>query len=297
MMNGKDGNSGHKGHVKKSSYQVIKKNKLSSDVIKTFQKVIYTYYKTNRRAFPWRKTRNPYHILISEIMLQQTQTDRVIEKYEQFITQFKDFFSLAQIPLQEILRQWQGMGYNRRAVALKNIARIVVEQFQGRLPSSVEVLMTLPGIGRTTASAIAAFAFNAPTVFIETNIRSVFIHFFFQDRHNVKDCEILPFIEKTLDTSNPRKWYYALMDYGVMLKKLYPDLGKRSGHYKKQTPFKGSNRQVRGMILKALTATTDASEKELIQTLYISAEQIRKNLIQLEKEGFIKRTGKRFLIV
>jgi len=216
---------------------------------------------------------------------------------KKYITQFPDIFSLAHVPLQEVLRQWQGLGYNRRAVALKNIARIVVEQFQGRLPSSAEVLMTLSGIGRATASAIATFAFNAPSVFIETNIRTVFIHFFFQDKHNVKDCEILPFVEKTLDTSNPRRWYYALMDYGVMLKKLYPNLSKRSGHYKKQTPFKGSNRQVRGMILKALTATTDASEKELIQTLYISAEQIRKNLIQLEKEGFIKRTGKRFSIM
>ena len=290
-------NSGPESHVKKSPYQMIKKNRLTTGVIRTFQKVIYNYYKTHRRAFPWRNTRNPYHILVSEIMLQQTQTDRVIKKYTQFVTQFPDFFSLNRTLLQEILRQWQGLGYNRRAVALKNIARIVVEQFQGRLPSSVEVLMTLPGIGKATASAITAFAFNAPAVFIETNIRTVFIHFFFQDKHTIKDCEILPFVEKTLDASNPRRWYYALMDYGVMLKKLYPNMSRKSGHYRKQTPFKGSNRQMRGMILKALTATTDASEKELIQTLHISAEQIRKNLIQLEKEGFIKRTGKRFSIV
>ncbi len=152
---------------------------LLSVEIRKFQKTIYRYYGKYGRTFPWRMTHNPYHILISEIMLQQTQVQRVMGKYEPFINAFPDFSSLARAPLRLILKQWQGLGYNRRAIALKLISRRIMEEFHGELPSSVETLMTLPGIGRATASAISAFAFHIPSVFIETNIRRVFIHGFF----------------------------------------------------------------------------------------------------------------------
>ena len=185
-------------------------------------------------------------------MLQQTQVERVTTKYSEFIAAFPDFTSLANASLQEVLRVWQGMGYNRRAVALKEIAVRVIRDFNGMLPDSVDVLATLPGIGRATASSIAAFAFNLPAVFIETNIRRVFIHFFFQDKQNIKDPDILLLVEKTLDRRNPGAWYHALMDYGVLLKRQFPGLNKRSAHYQKQTPFQGSNRQMRGRILKTL---------------------------------------------
>ena len=150
------------------------------DTIRTFQRLIYRFYREHGRTFPWRRTRNPYHILVSEIMLQQTQTERVEEKYEQFLTHFPDFPSLAEAPLREILRVWRGLGYNRRAIALKNIASAVITEFHGNLPSCPEALISLPGIGRATACAICAFAFNKPVVFLETNIRRVFIHHFFQ---------------------------------------------------------------------------------------------------------------------
>ena len=269
---------------------------LTPHAVRAFQKLIHHHYQEHSRAFPWRMTHNPYHILISEIMLQQTQTERVAEKYEQFINAFPNFSSLARAPLCEILKAWQGLGYNRRALALKKIAQTVMSKFHGNLPSYSEPLMTLPGIGTATAYAISAFAFNEPTIFIETNIRRVFIHHFFQKEHGIKDTEILPLVEKTLDTSNPRKWYYALMDYGVMLKKEYQNPNRRSAHYQKQAPFEDSNRQIRGMILKTLVIEHDISETEIIKNLDMTPGRVRKNLIRLQKEGFIKKKGKRFTI-
>jgi len=241
-------------------------------------------------------TRDPYHTLVSEVMLQQTQTKRVEEKYLQFLTAFPDFASLAQAPLKKILKVWQGLGYNRRTILLKKISRRVMDEFNGRLPLSDKVLMKLPGIGRATASAIIAFAFNKPAVVIETNIRTVFIHFFFEDKDDVNDREIIPLVEKTLDRSNPRKWYFALMDYGAMLKKRYKNPSRRSSHYKRQTPFKGSNRQIRGMILRMLLAKP-SSEHEIIISIMEEREKVKINLNQLQKEGFIKRNGKRFSII
>ncbi len=274
----------------------IQGNMLTTDAIHAFQKNIYAYYQEHGRKLPWRETSNPYHILVSEIMLQQTQVERVTEKYKEFIKAFPDFHALAQAPLQTILKVWQGLGYNRRAIALKKSAEMVVTTYNGALPSSPDVLMTLPGIGRYTASALVTFAFNQPTVFIETNIRTVFIHFFFQNRSDIKDSEILPLVEKTLDTSNPRTWYYALMDYGVMLKKQYQNPTRRSAHYHKQTPFKGSNRQLRGMILKVLTRETSMSERELVQTLKMDPERIKSTLMQLLDEGFIKKSRNNYII-
>jgi A/G-specific adenine glycosylase len=229
-------------------------------------------------------------------MLQQTQTERVVQKYQQFLNSFPDFPSLAQAPLREVLRVWQGLGYNRRAMALKKIAQIVVGDFHGNLPSSPEALMSLPGIGKATAYAICAFAFNEPVVFIETNIRRVFIHHFFQKENDVKDTQILPLVEKTLDTSNPRKWYFALMDYGVMLKKQYQNPNRKSAHYQKQPPFEGSNRQIRGMILKALTLESWISQREIIRRLGKDPERVKKNLTQLQKEGFVRKKRSRFTI-
>ena len=276
---------------------MIRTRHLTKSDIREFQRVIYKHYKKNGRTLPWRKTRNPYHILVSEIMLQQTQVERVTEKYEQFITAFPNFLTLAKAPLRKILEMWQGLGYNRRALALKRIAQTVVTKYNGSLPSSFEELVKLPGIGNTTASEILAFAFDIPAVFIETNIRSVFIHFFFHNRCNIRDAEILPLVEKTLDVSNPRRWYYALMDYGTMLKKLYQNPNRKSLHYRTQSPFSGSNRQIRGMILKVLTKKHHSSEMEIVQKLQIFPERVKSNLINLEKEGFIIRKGKKITII
>jgi A/G-specific adenine glycosylase len=188
------------------------------------------------------------------------------------------------------------LGYNRRAIALKEIAQRVITDFQGNLPPSLEGLMSLPGIGRATAAAISTFAFNKPAVFLETNIRRVFIHHFFRNEDKVNDNEILPLVKQTLDTSNPRRWYHALMDYGVMLKKRHQNPNRKSAHYHKQGPFEGSNRQIRGMILKTLVIEHDISETEIINRLDTTPERVRKNLTKLQEEGFLRKRGNRFTI-
>ena len=269
---------------------------LTGDAVKLFRKLVYGYYREHGRSFPWRETGAPYHILVSEIMLQQTRTERVAAKYGEFIDAYPDFRALARAPLAAVLRTWQGLGYSRRALDLKKIARIVLAEHDGILPSRVEDLEKLPGIGTTTASEIAAFAFNEPTVFIETNIRSVFIHHFFKGTAGINDAEILPLVAKTLDRSDPRKWYYALMDYGVMLKKKHPNPSKKSAHYRRQSPFKGSNRQVRGMVLGTLLGKEGASESRLAEELDIGRGRVRKVLDQLRKEGFIKERQGRYTI-
>jgi A/G-specific adenine glycosylase len=268
--------------------------KLSSWEIRRFQKAIYDHYRRNGRKLPWRQTRDPYKIILSELMLQQTQVGRVTEKYGEFIRRFPDVASVASAPLRAILEQWQGLGYNRRALALKNLAGIVVDRHGGRVPSAVEALKTLPGVGAATAGAVCAFAFNKPAVFIETNIRSVFIHFFFQGRSRVKDSEILPLVAQTLDAKRPRHWYYALMDYGVFLKDRHPNPNRKSAHYTRQSPFEGSLRQVRGTILRTLVVHSGISEAALVKEIKDDADHVGQCLRQLCKEGFIIKKGKRF---
>jgi A/G-specific adenine glycosylase len=268
---------------------MIRAKRITAAQIKLFQRTIWDYYRKHARSLPWRKTRKPYHILVSEIMLQQTQVERVIEKYQRFISSFPDFSSLSQASLHDILSVWQGLGYNRRAIALKQIAHEVITKHDGILPSSANILIQLPGIGKATASAIAAFAFNQPGVFIETNIRRVFIHFFFQDRDNVKDSELLPLIEKVLDQDNSRQWYYALMDYGVMLKKEVSNPNRKSFHYQRQAPFQGSQRQLRGLVLKAVLQAPKITESALIRKLKKEPKKITETLKQLQMEGFIRK--------
>ncbi len=277
-----------------SNVKIGKKN-LTPEKILHFQDTVYAFYQHNARDnLPWRKTRDPYKILVSEIMLQQTRVERVLDKYRGFISVFPDFQSLAHARLSRVLSLWQGLGYNRRAMALHNTAREVAYRYSGKLPSSVEELKTLPGIGRATASAIAVFAFHKPVIFIETNIRRVFIHFFFQNRKEIRDSKILPLVEQTLDRRNPHKWYSALMDYGSMLKKIVDNPNRRSAHYKRQSPFQGSNRQVRGLILKALVDEHPATGPSLIKKLKQQPEQVRENLVRLEKEGLVRKKGKKY---
>ncbi|HOF96277.1 MAG TPA: A/G-specific adenine glycosylase, partial [Methanoculleus sp.] len=224
------------------------------EAVRLFRALVLAHYRAHGRDLPWRQTTDPYRILVSEIMLQQTQVERVAVKYPEFIDRFPDFASLARAPQSDILLAWQGMGYNRRALALKRTAERVVDDYGGRLPADVETLATFPGIGRATAAAICAYAFNMPVAYIETNIRRVFIHFFFQDREDVRDDEILVLVEQTLDRENPREWYGALMDYGSILKKRTANPNRRSASYSRQSRFEGSDRQIRGRLLALVLA-------------------------------------------
>jgi len=273
------------------SFSVSHEN-LDDDAIRQFQRELLAFYHEHgRHEMAWRHTTDPYQIVVSELMLQQTQVERVAIKFPLFIAAFPDFAALAAAPLHEILAIWQGMGYNRRALFLKKIAESVLKDYNGVLPRDVETLATLPGIGTATASSIAAFAFNAPVVFIETNIRRVYIHVFFPNRETVTDKEILPLVERTLYRENPRVWYWALFDLGALLKKNVTNPNRRSAHYTRQAPFEGSDRRIRGLILKTLVTGSCMKEDELPGHINEDAGRVRRIVAALEEEGFVVCEG------
>jgi len=252
-----------------------------------FQRDVYSFFKSKgRHALPWRKTKSPYRILVSEIMLQQTQVDRVIPKYRSFLKKFKTVQVLARAPLGEVLREWQGLGYNRRAKMLHEAAKVIVTNYGGKVPTLYSELVSLPGIGDYTAKAVRVFAWNEPEVLIETNVRSVFLYYFFDKKFKVSDTEIVPYMVKNLDTKNSREWYFALMDYGSYLKKTVPNPSRNSAHHMKQKSFKGSNREVRGAVLRALVSRSK-SLPALFKELNFSEERIEKQVIALSKEGLV----------
>jgi len=271
--------------------------KLNKREIRKFRKAIWDYYRTHgRHKLPWRKTKNPYRILVSEIMLQQTQVDRVIPKYKQFIKTFPSISSLGKASLAEIIAVWQGLGYNRRAVSLYKTAGILNNQYRGRVPSSPDVLKNLPGIGEYTASAIAAFAYNKPVLLIETNIRTVYIHFFLSGKKMVHDSEIKALLEQTVDNGQIREWYYALMDYGAMLKKIHRDLNTRSVHYSRQSRFEGSTRQVRGRIISLLLENGPAGKQKIRNSVELSDHNLDEILDKLRHDGLIAKNGSLYII-
>lgn len=266
--------------------------------VKKFQKIILDHYRQHGRKLPWRSKRTtPYQVVVSEIMLQQTQVERVKVKYREFITRFPNFHVLATARTSAVLAAWQGLGYNRRALALQRLAQVVISKHNGKLPHTVEELDALPGIGEATAGSIVAFAFDQPVVFIETNIRSVFIYFFFPKNKSVRDSELLPLVAAALDRSNPRRWYSALMDYGTVLKKQQSNPGRRSRQYAKQSRFVGSNRQRRGQVLKFLLAAGKGTSVQLAHQLNLDRRGVEKNLTELVREGFLKQRGKYYSIV
>jgi A/G-specific adenine glycosylase len=264
--------------------------------IHAFRRLIYDHYIEHGRVMSWRLTDDPYRVLVSEVMLQQTQVERVHGKYELFVERFPDFPSLAAAPLDAVLTAWQGLGYNRRALFLKQAAVRVTDEHQGVLPRSVDALTALPGIGTATACAIVTYAFNTPAPFIETNVRTVFIHFFFNGREEVSDREIMPLVEAALDRRDPRNWYYALMDYGAMLKRQGEKGHRRSAGYRKQSPFGGSDRQVRGRILRLLVNGNALSEDALTRSVDAPEERIRKNVADLYREGFLRESEEGYTI-
>jgi A/G-specific adenine glycosylase len=242
-------------------------------------------------VFPWRENPSPWGVLVSEFMLQQTQTERVIAYWERWMTRWPTPEALHNASLEEALREWSGLGYNRRCRYVKECARIITDKHGGQVPEIPEKLRSLPGIGAYTAGAIACFAYNCPSVFIETNIRSAVIHFFFTDRKAVKDTEIVPILYVALDRENPRKWYWALMDYGAALKKITVNPNRKSAHYTKQSRFEGSFRQRRGAVIKALVSQGPAPAEELCKRTGIETAALYEALKALEKESMVAEEG------
>jgi A/G-specific adenine glycosylase len=277
---------------------------LSKQHIQQFQNYILDWHnRYGRSALPWRETYDPYHVLVSEIMLQQTQVNRVIPKFKAFLSIFPDYATLAAASKANIIQAWQGLGYNRRGLFLQKTAQKIVADHNSIMPTTRDELLALPGIGPYTASALQAFAFNQPVVMIETNIRAIYLHHFFpgqqgtsntqaKQAEKISDTQLLPVIEQTLWHENPRQWYSALMDYGSQLKQLLPNPSRRSSTHVKQSKFSGSFRQLRGHILRTLSNQND---KQMTYNLlaegaprHFSPEDVQLALKKLELEGFIE---------
>lgn len=231
--------------------------------------------------------------MVSEIMLQQTQVPRVTPKFAEFLDAFPTADALAAASLGDVLRVWNGLGYNRRAKFLWSAAQEIKSRFQGEIPQEIAALVTLPGVGVNTAGAIAAYAFNAPVVFIETNIRTVFIHHFFADHTIVDDKALALLVEQTLDRDRPREWYWALMDYGSLLKNTVGNKSRASKAYVKQSTFKGSNRQLRGAVIRTLLKK---SQKKHELAVVFSDDRLDSVLAQLVHEGLVRNEGGRFSV-
>lgn len=218
-----------------------------------FQRFIAQRGEELYRAMPWREDTRPYYVLVSELMLQQTQVPRVVPKFAAFIAAFPDERALASASLADVLKLWQGLGYNRRAKFLHQAAQMIVSEYGGRFPENEVDILRLPGVGNNTAGAILAYAFNQPAIYVETNVRTVYIHHFFADNFAVDDKQIIELVAATIDRDKPRAFYQALMDYGSWLKGQGVRNTAQSRHYKKQSPLQGSVREVRGQIIKQLS--------------------------------------------
>lgn len=258
-----------------------------------FQRFILNWYQQyGRTHLPWRQTTDPYRILVSELMLQQTQVERVIPKYLNFLEHFPTVEALSKSPLSSVLIQWQGLGYNRRAKFLHQTAQAVVTEYKSLFPTSTKELLTLPGIGPYTASAVTVFAYNQPMVVIETNIRAVFLYHFFPGKEKVPDAELLLQIEQALYHQDPRLWYSALMDYGSKLKQLFPNPTRQSKQYTRQSTFQGSLRQSRGEIIRILAKHRELSEKELLTMLSSNHKHHQRALEDLISEQLVLKKEK-----
>ncbi len=232
-------------------------------------------------------------------MLQQTSVPRVMGRYSAFIRRFPSFRQLAGSSVGQVISAWKGLGYNRRALALRESARRVTSELHGRLPRTVEELVQLPGVGHATAAAVIVYTHNIPLVYIETNIRRVFLHTFFPDQENVPDSLILPLVEETVDRENPRDWYYALMDYGASLATggtggaavaagaRGGNPNRRSSRYTVQSRFEGSLRQLRGKVLAVILEKKTASMAQ-IEEMLDADPRLAEALGQLVNEGFLR---------
>jgi len=260
--------------------------------LRAFTDTVWQHFTAfGRHDLPWRSPEpdgsfDPYKILVSEIMLQQTQVQRVIPKYHEFLTRFPDAETLAGAPLGDVLTAWNGLGYNRRAKFLWQAAQAVLQSHGGKFPADADALVQLPGVGKNTAGAVMAYAFNMPVPFIETNIRTVYIYHFFQNQQGVSDAELLAVIKQTIDTKDPRTWHWALMDYGTFLKQTMGNLNKLSKAYARQAPFQGSKRQIRGQVIRLLSGRPH-SQAEL--TRAISDDRLAGVLTDLLHESMIKK--------
>jgi A/G-specific adenine glycosylase len=275
---------------------------------KEFTRVLFRWHKTHYRDMPWRQTRDPYRILISEIMLQQTQVERVRLKYKEFLERFPDVMALASAPLGDVLRVWSGLGYNRRARYLHECAKKVLADYGGKFPDDADLLRKLPGIGISTSAAVRAFAFDEDEPMIDTNIRRILARVFFANQKIPSDKELFLFGQSLIPKGKGRMWNYAMLDLGATLctaRHHSDDCPMKELHglvedfqYKKpQKPFKHSRRFYRGQIMKLLKeAPAGLAQKELVHGLARSPYDIESIILDLKKEGLVVIRRSRVLL-
>lgn len=275
---------------------------LSMQNLDSFKSKVWDQGRELYRDLPWRRTRDPYAIWISEVMLQQTQVTRVDGRWQHWLERFPNVESLAATPLADVLDEWQGMGYNSRAKRLYDCARVICGEHDGAFPHDNKGLIALPGIGPATAAGIRAFAFNEPGVYLETNVRTVFIHELFPEGRMVDDKELVPLVDEACPDvgGDVRGWYYALLDYGARLKKTLPNPSRRSKQHSKQSKFEGSHRQKRAFVLRCVlagskTARQIADELDAFEASEgrprVNAQELQQILDELKAEDMIAFDG------
>lgn len=288
-----------------------------TDELGAFRAKAFLLGRAYYRDLPWRRTQDPYAIWVSEAMLQQTQVSRVDGRWQAWLERFPTPAALACADSADVLDEWQGLGYNRRALALWRAAREICERHGGEVPDDERELVALPGIGPATAAGIRAFAFDLPGVYLETNVRSVFLHELFAEAHDVPDSALKPLVAQACPQGpmsiegadaacTPRTWYYAMLDYGFYLKKTVPNPSRRSRANVRQSRFEGSHRQKRAFVVRLLLdarsaeapglsahdtwASLDAQERQAgrdpVQLAYVE-----KILRELASEGFCHAVG------
>ncbi len=282
--------------ITRDLYNSIMSNSFNSSA---FLSDLWQFYCQNgRHDMTWRQDTRPYYIFVSEVMLQQTQVERVKQRFAEFVAKFPDWQTLAEAKQSNVVMAWQGLGYNRRALYLQQSAQTVMREYNGILPNDVNQLEQLAGIGPNTAGAIVAFAYDMPVVFIETNIRRVLIYYFFSTKENVEDKQLLLLLEEIvglLATTNftPRTFYWAMMDYGTHIKTLVPNPNRQSKHYSKQSRFEGSDRQLRGQILRELLHAPQTISGLYKKLGVMNTQRVDIILAGLNKEGFITIKAKK----
>ena len=257
------------------------------------------------RDLPWRNTRDSYEVLVSEVMLQQTQVARVLVRWERFLGRFPTVDALASASTADVVDEWQGMGYNRRALALKRCADECAAQYGGTIPRELDALLALPGIGPATAAGVRAFSFDAPGVYLETNVRTAFLHELFPGQCDVSDKQIAPLVQEACPHENVRGWYYALLDYGAYLKRTTVNPSRRSKEYTRQSKFEGSRRQKRAEIVRLVLAAPGISVEQVFEDLNdfersagrdgVTQDYFEELLADLQKEGFFNREDGRLI--
>ncbi len=279
--------------------------RIDATLVGDFHRTLLSFGRYGYRPMPWRDTRDPYRILVSEVMLQQTQVSRAMERYPRFIERFPTVRALAEAPLGAVLREWSGLGYNRRAKYLHQCAKRVIEDHDGKFPRTYDALVSLPGIGRSTAGALLAFAFGRDTPMIDTNIRRILIRVFFKGKKKIPtDDELYAFAESIIPPGKGRAWNHAMLDLGATLcsarghssdcplMRLHGPVGD-STWKRPQKKFAGSNRYYRGKALRALASEGSMSETRLVRLL-AGCDDPSGVLLALRSEDLIEKRGRNY---